>query len=157
MSATMGKFHIDLATGNYWEKEFAKYLMSNSPVLYENPQYCDTSDYDLKIYCPDNQAWTTFEIKADEYTTGNFAFELACMRREKPTGLWVTKANYFVVIFTQARIAYAFHTESLRRYIREEPLAARTVTNGGDNNKSIIALIPIEYLSKKPWVKMIKI
>jgi hypothetical protein len=65
------------------------------------------------------------------------AIEVACIKRAKTTGLWSTKADWFV--YMKREEWYIFAPEKLK-----ECLATHNVhiTRGGDNNNALIFLLP---------------
>ncbi len=99
----------------------------------------DTSDYDLCIETG-KLAGTTFEVKYDQYDdTGNMAIEIYCLRRFKPTGIAISKSDYYCYIFKHSRKCLFIKTAKLKKLISS--LSKVKIITGGDNNQSVIILL----------------
>lgn len=99
----------------------------------------DTYEYDLRIETG-KLTNMTFEVKYDQYDdTGNMAIEIFCLRRFIPTGIAVTKSDYYCYIFKHARKCLFIKTDKLKKLIASLP-KARIVT-GGDNAHSVMILL----------------
>jgi hypothetical protein len=90
---------------------------------------------------------TKSEVKSERdqwHRTGNIAIELACYGR--PSGLATTKSDIWVhnLIKNDEHICtLMFKTEKLREMIIK---MAPRIINGGDNNASVLCLVPIKGL-----------
>jgi hypothetical protein len=115
------KFDIDLSWGQQWEK------------------YIDN------IF----SGVTTSEVKSERdqwHRTGNIAIELAC--RGKPSGLQSTKSDMWVhnlIKNNEHILTIMIKTERLKEIIIKMAPQTRII-NGGDNNASVICLVPIKAL-----------
>ena len=113
------KFDIDLSWGQNWEKYIDNIFsgVSTSEVKSERDQW---------------------------HRTGNIAIELACYGR--PSGLATTESDIWVhnLIKDKEHICtLMFKTQTLRNFI--EKMNPRTIY-GGDNNASLLCLVPIKAL-----------
>jgi len=98
-----------------------------------------TSDYDLCIETG-KLAGTTFEVKYDQYDdTGNMAIEIFCLRRFKPTGIAISKSDYYCYIFKHSRKCLFIKTAKLKKLIAS--LSKARVITGGDNAHSVMILL----------------
>ena len=118
------KFDIDLSFGNIYEKALALILQDK-----------------------------TIEVKTERDTwkrTGNIAIELYNHNKGCPSGLSVTKANYWATILVDNFKLYGIYilpVDYLKRRVKELMSEEKgRLTRGGDYNASEIALIPIEEI-----------
>lgn len=116
----LNKFYdIDLPFGEIYEKKL-KYLFGNKK----------------------------FEVKTERgmwKTTKNMCIELEC--RGEPSGLNVTKADYWCQVFSdngQIKFILIFPVQELKEIVRK--CQYKTLQYGGDNNDSLIALIPLRMV-----------
>ena len=82
--------------------------------------------------------------------TGNIAIELHNHHRHLPSGLSVTKADYWATILVDNFKFYGVHilpVDYLKRRVKEIVLSGKgRITHGGDYNASEMALIPIKEI-----------
>lgn len=135
-------FKNDLIKGNSYEKKFGQWLADEHG--FTKLIYHDGPEFDLKAVkeSPDGVRTMTYEIKTDfyQYKTDNLAIEFFCLRRHKLTGIYETKANWFVYIFPQDK-TYIFHPLVLKKYLEENTVP---VVIGGDNNMALLYLLTRE-------------
>ena len=94
------------------------------------------SFYDL--YCHLNNDKKFIEVKNDLYATrsGNVAFEIYNPKSCKPSGISITKSDFWVHILNTKDV-YICKTDTLKAFINKvKPL--RVVTVGGDGNSSMV-------------------
>jgi hypothetical protein len=96
---------------------------------------------------------TTIEVKTERDTwkkTGNIAIELHNHHRNLPSGLSVTKADYWATILVDNFKFYGVHilpVDYLKRRVKEIVLSGKgRIIHGGDYNVSEMALIPIKEI-----------
>lgn len=135
-------FTSDLSFGRQAETTFANYF-DNTPwtaTLAPNKKF---PDWDVSITSGSSNI--TFEIKHDRWTpkTGNVAIEIA--RDDQPTGLYTTKADYFVIRVDD--LYYGIKTEILKQYIEDNAEDLRT-QNVGDGYRTLCVLMPFDEYKK---------
>jgi hypothetical protein len=102
------------------------------------------SDYDFSL-----SDGRKYEVKFDKMycSTGNIAIEFWCQRRNKETGVLVTRADFWITaIPTQARDTihcYEMPVSKLRRLCIEYN---GRVTYGGDNSSNVLKLITLDEI-----------
>ena len=83
-------------------------------------------------------------------TTGNIAIELFNHNKSKPSGLSITKADYWATILVHNFKLYGIHilpVDYLKRRTKEIVKSGKgKIVNGGDFNASEMALIPIKEI-----------
>ena len=86
-----------------------------------------------------------YEVKTDMYPkdTGNLVVEFEC--RGKPSGINVTKADYFTTYFTKIGEIWNIKTDKLKRLITENEFKS---VPGGDDKKAKMYKIPREKFRK---------
>lgn len=89
------------------------------------------------------------EVKRDSWVakSGNIAIEYES--RGKPSGIATTEADYWVIIFSgdyKDKVIYIFETERLKQIARRYYVDGNTKAMG-DNNSSMVVLIPIKEIS----------
>ena len=121
-------FRQDLVLGNNGEKTVRTFLEANSAIfINENHD----NKYDLKMLV--NGLETTYEIKTDVLCTptkdtGNIFIEFKC--RNKPSGIEVSEADWFVTNFKHLNELWFIKTTNLKKLIKENKF--RVIVNGGD-------------------------
>ena len=93
------------------------------------------------------------EVKAERdiwKRTGNIAIEVRC--REKPSGLSVTKADWWIHLLTyegKIEIGFMFKVPRLKQMIKNKVKKDKVcMMYGGDDNQSELVLIPIKEITE---------
>lgn len=95
-------------------------------------------DFDLLMSYKEKEIM--YEVKTDMYPdTGNLVVEFEC--RDNPSGINVTKADYFTTYFTKLGEIWNIKTEALRVLINNNKFKA---VPGGDDKEAKMYLIPRE-------------
>lgn len=133
-------FDKDLELGKKYEIKSLKYFKYDDFMRTEGYN----KNYDLVII--KDGIKTKIEVKCDRlsYKTGNLAIEY--IYKNQPSGIKTSKADYyiyFVIHPDNKHTVYKFPIEKLKILCR----GRRSVT-GGDNNKSIMYLLPVSDLDK---------
>ncbi len=138
-------FNKDIKIGNAGELILVDYLRKiNVLSQYE---LCNTYKYDILI-TDGKYKGVTFEVKYDQYPdTNNMILELLCLNRLKFTGVLSTQAKYFCYIFKHNKTGYIIKVSSLLSLLKG--LDKGLVTNGGDNNNSVMVKLPYKKLLSK--------
>lgn len=91
---------------------------------------CNDNRYDVMMGY--NGCSYTYEIKTDSYPrdTGNIAIEVES--RGKPSGISVTKADFFVTYFPNIGEIWNIKSSNLLKLINEKSDSFRFVENAGD-------------------------
>jgi len=138
-------FSRDIKIGNKGELILIDYLRKIN-VLSEY-ELCNTYKYDILITSGKYKG-VTFEVKYDQYPdTNNMILELLCLNRLKFTGVLSTQAKYFCYIFKHNKTGYIIKVSSLLSLLKG--LDKGLVTNGGDNNNSVMVKLPYKKLLSK--------
>lgn len=136
-------FKEDLQKANIEEETLAKKLMELND--YSGYELGDNSDYDIKIFEPTSSGvkTKTYELKHDKHPSNNVAIEIMCLNREKLTGIYVTKADWFVIL--KWNKYHFIKPEKIKQYIKTHKVK---ITEGGDNNNAVMALLSREMLNE---------
>jgi len=138
-------FSRDIKIGNKGELILIDYLRKIN-ILSEY-ELCNTYKYDILITSGKYKG-VTFEVKYDQYPdTNNMILELLCLNRLKFTGVLSTQAKYFCYIFKHNKTGYIIKVSSLLSLLKG--LDKGLVTNGGDNNNSVMVKLPYKKLLSK--------
>lgn len=128
-------FHNDIARGNYGEKLVYTYFKSHSiPIIYTDKK--NRKFWDLQITIDDRLM--KLEVKYDEYESksGNIAVEIFNSKLNKPSGIYVTKSDFWIYVLKNKSIWIA-QTKLLRKFIlKTQPL--KVVKNAGDGNADLL-------------------
>jgi hypothetical protein len=91
---------------------------------------------------------TTLEIKCDTIAarTGNAAIEFWNARREKPTGILETEAEYWLHCIPEGDALKCFLIETKR--LLKLCLECGMVRTGGDYDASVMKIIPVDEIQK---------
>lgn len=126
------EFTKDLQQGDVGEKWFVQYLQQRGAKILERNK---TNAYDIRAtYLYTRRVESTFEIKTDVYpkNTGNLFVEFEC--RGKPSGIRVSKAEWFVTIFPLLGEVWIIRTDTLKNIIYENQL--KTTEQSGDEGSN---------------------
>lgn len=116
----------------FLEGNGCKFIRESSTKNDENKEFDHLYSYNGKE--------VKYEIKTDTYPeTGNLAVEFE--DRNKPSGIDVTKADYFLTCFPNRREIWNIKTDKLKKLITENEFK---VVSGGDGKKAKMYLIPRE-------------
>ena len=141
------KFIKDLDFGNVNENYVAEYLAEflNIRNYKENrsPDKQKLKEFDITIETNDNE-YFTIEVKADRhfatagYDSGNIFIETENCRTGQPSGLYVTKAKYFITYFICFGEIWVIETDTLKALIEKYKETNEIVfrENCGDGNAS---------------------
>lgn len=115
MEILQGKydFRKDVITGERGQDIIIEYLNKTFGYKLLNKNFDEK--YDFKMNCIGREK--TFELKTDIYPrdTGNLVIEFEC--RGKPSGISVTKADYFVTYFPHFGEIWNIRTSDLKKLI----------------------------------------
>ncbi len=130
-------FHQDLADGKAAEDEVAARLQRHFKLSDDDIVRSGTKEFDLKIKSFD----TTFEVKNDLMAerTGNVAIEYEC--RGKPSGLAVTRAEFWVYKFSGRY--WLASVEDLKKRLFVEKTFHRNVTGGDAGSYTKMMLVKV--------------
>jgi hypothetical protein len=132
-------FPDDVKLGRAAEQEALARLRAHFPGL-TDLQHCATNAYDFRGLLAGRPL--TFEVKWDLRAahTGNVAVEIAT--RGQPSGLAVTRADYFVYRLGE-RDWHLFETAVLRQRLLIEHAYDRAVTGGDPGSDTRLLLIRV--------------
>ncbi len=131
-------FRKDLVIGEEGEKVIINDLISLGAV-YESEN--KTNSHDVIVSFKDKQI--SYECKTDFYRdTGNIFIETEC--RGKPSGISVTKAEWFVTYFKRLNEIWYIKTDKLKQLIYNNLSSHSYRTGVGDANSNTCG-----YLIKK--------
>jgi len=93
----------------------------------------DNVDYDLLVTYDKK---FTIEIKYDFYSekSGNIAIEYLNTKKNKPSGIYASKADFWVY-YLGPELIYLIKKESLLKFVKEEKPHRKV--HGGDNNSAM--------------------
>ena len=150
------QFYLDLKFGKYAEaimkdwiidffskKKPTSYLYNSDDEfghLPEGERRIRLKEYDLKFDIGGKEV--LFEVKADKYeNTGNLVFEHT--HNGKPSGVFVTKAEYFVYFFPRfiENNVYIIKSEKLKKLLLPNEERIWHTNHGGDQGKTVNYLI----------------
>lgn len=122
-------FKKDIITGEQGQK-FIREFLENKGFIYMDE--CNTNEYDLKMSYGDK--CYTYEIKTDVYkvNTGNMVIEFES--RGKPSGISVTKADFFVTYFPFLGEIWNISSDGLKKLIAN--IKPRIFEHSGDQNSN---------------------
>lgn len=148
------QFYLDLKFGKYAEATMKDWIIDFFSKKKPTTYLCNSDDefghlpkderkirlkeYDLKFDIGGKEV--LFEVKADKYeNTGNLVFERT--DKGKPSGVFVTKADYFVYFFPRfiENNVYIIKSEKLKKLLEKRNW--HTNQNGGDQGKTVNYLI----------------
>ena len=132
-------FNKDIKIGEQGEDFIKNYLIKNFGFKFIKKKH--TQDYDLLMEY--NNREVTYEVKTDIYPedTGNLVVEFEC--RKKPSGINVTKADYFVTYFPKFNEIWNIKSDTLKQLIKEHRFK-KTSGSGDDKSETKLYLIPKE-------------
>jgi len=142
-------FNEDLELGEWGENDIIRYLEG---LGYKYISRNHDNRYDLVMEYKNKHY--TYEIKTDVYPrdTGNIAIEVEC--RGKPSGLSVTRADFFVTYFKNQGEIWNIQTSKLRDLIKNGNFYLKENAGDAGSNTKL-------YLMKKvivrPFFKVHKI
>lgn len=98
-----------------------------------NPNY-RTEHYDLRC----NKTGLTFEVKFDKYEakSNNLCFEYWNPKSNKPSGISLTTAKYWIHVLDKPFTIYIAETKKLKNFI-ENTKPLKIIKYGGDGNSSM--------------------
>jgi hypothetical protein len=121
-------FKKDLVLGNQGENVIKEFLEQKGCIFIDTN---NDNKYDLKM--SKNNVEATYEIKTDvlckpERDTGNIFIEFQC--RNKPSGIEVSQADWFVTYFKFLNEIWFIKTTKLKQIIEDNNFYV--IKNGGD-------------------------
>ena len=129
-------FNKDLIIGNKGEEVVLNDLISLGAIVLINRT--DNSDYDFMVSQNGNNI--TYECKTDFFPdTGNIFIETKC--RGKDSGIYVTKADWWVNIFYYLDEIWFIKVSDLKKLIKENDFK-KTEQSGDDGSNTRGYLIP---------------
>lgn len=138
-------FNKDVVSGEKGEQVIREHLESyGAEFISDNKD----SNYDLIMII--NNKKISFEIKTDVYCephndTNNLFIEFEC--RGNPSGISVSKSNYFVTYYPHLKEVWFIKTNKLLKLISEENF--KTTEFSGDNNSNTKGYLIPRYQYKK--------
>ena len=131
------KFKRDLATGRKAEEVVASLYQQCGLTT----SFCDNSDYDILV----KELEITLEVKFDKMAskTGNMAIEVRNTSLNKPSGLYVTKADIWVCVLEDGSV-HIIKVDKLKQ-ILSTTKPKKVIKRAGDNNAHIV-LYPLTTL-----------
>lgn len=121
--------------GTLGEDVVIDYMKSRGNTILERSQGY-FPDWDVKIK-NQNGAIQTIEVKTDTSTYPNLAIEYKS--RNKPSGIYSTKADIYIIYSEKERVLYAARTADLRLWIAEHaPLQKKNTVNDSETYLFII-------------------
>lgn len=122
-------FNKDILTGEQGQ-QFIREFLENRGFLFIDE--CHTNEYDLKMSY--NNKEYTYEIKTDVYkkNTGNLVIEFES--RNKPSGINVTRADFFVTYFPFLGEIWNISSNSLKMLIND--IKPKVFEHSGDQNSN---------------------
>jgi hypothetical protein len=147
MANFAAKFQKDLQAGQLGERlvgsELSKILGAVS-IKFNN-----TQSHDFELVLPDGKT-QTYEVKADfaAQKTGNIFLEYECS--EKPSGLFATQSDKWVILLQHANSFYVFSPTDMMESLLT--LKLRQV-KGGDGYRARGFLLPVAKLETLSFVQ----
>lgn len=142
-------FHGCLAFGKKYETAFLLGALPRQDILDYYTPVGYFKDYDLfvRMKTPKGVVETTFEIKADTYAqrTQAIAIEFQCY--DKPSGISVTNAQWWVHFIAGTRRYVMIPTHKLRQLIADGRYDC--VKSGGDYNKSAMYILSLSEIPER--------
>lgn len=134
----MGNIQRDLAIGAAAEDRVVKMLCDAGMPASKQQQKGIFPDYDIKAGFTDgsgSNVFFTLEVKNDIYAirSGNIAIETYNPKSGKPSGLGITKANFWVHITDEIHIACV---SELKNWV-DKTTPFKIITAGGDDNATL--------------------
>lgn len=133
----------------YFESKIDKRMMNANSNFDIDLQYGKVYEKALALILQDRK----LEVKTERDTwkkTGNIAIELHNHNKGCPSGLAVTKADYWATILVDNFKLYSIHilpVDYLKRRVKEIIASGKgRITRGGDFKSSELALIPIKEI-----------
>ena len=133
----------------YFDENIDKKMLNNNSNFDIDLKYGQIYEKALALILHDK----TIEVKTERNKwkqTGNIAIELHNHASNKPSGLSVTKADYWATILVDDYIIKSIHilpVSDLKERVKDIVRNGNgRITMGGDYNCSEIALIPIEEI-----------
>ena len=124
-------FSKDIQLGEFGESVVRDYMIFKK---YQFIEKLTNYKYDLKMLY--NNIAYTYEVKTDVYPvdTGNIVIEFEC--RDKPSGIAVTEADYFVTYFLHFGEIWNIRTDKLRYMINYfKPRIFEKAGDAGSNTR----------------------
>lgn len=138
----MLNFVGDLGYGQEAEEKLKELLLlRNSGARFTDSDKAKEFDFSMEL--PDGSV-TSFEVKRDRMAprTGNVAIEMSY--KDRPSGIKCTTADFMVYMIGEkfyrippVRLLKAIHENKAGRFVR-----------GGDNNDSLMWLMPVRYFTE---------
>jgi hypothetical protein len=130
-------FIKDLETGSKAE-QFVLDLFNQAQVpAFLNEDKRVRPHYDILIAYADDK-WTA-EIKYDLYAakSGNIAIEYFNPKSNKPSGLGITKSDFWIHVLTNPEQAFIVRTDHFKSFVAKHK-PDRIIPRGGDGNASLL-------------------
>lgn len=147
------QFLDDLEDGKYGEYLFQRYLQLKGLDVDSAPEE-EFPYYDVVSVLYGKRQ--TYEVKTDRqiHKTGNLYIEFLNINRMNLSGIFTSKADFYVYIDKESLIGYVFNRGNLLSHIFE--LKVKTVKSRVDNQNALGWIIPLdEVVNKKPHLKTI--
>lgn len=139
LSKPAGNVLKSMRVGNIAEKLVIETLNTYGYDAKKNEDKAKKYDYD--VLATINGKEVSFEVKFDVMAarTGNIAIEYWNSKKNQPSGIMVTKADYWVHVIEdeeQTKLVYVTPVANLKKFI-ELNKPKRTIESGGDNNANL--------------------
>jgi len=141
----MGNFERDLAESEIATRKLIKALKANGIELV---YLSDSKEYDFVVKKKGKVRKVEFKNDIKAETTGRVAIEK--WSRGKPSGICTTEADYY--IYQIGKAYYVMQTMKLAQFLLANSIET---ARGGDNNTSLMYIIPIPIFKKLKFVKQI--
>jgi Holliday junction resolvase-like predicted endonuclease len=130
-----GKFNRDLSDGEFAEDLICEFLISKGYNILERRQ---DNTWDIKA--EKDGFIKTIEVKTDRWEkfnwiTNNMIIEVSCSN--KPSGIMVTKADYFIYFYPEWELIYIIKSKELKEAIRFRPDLFWRKDGLGDDGKVV--------------------
>ena len=147
MDKPQNKFQKDLQAGQLGERLVGGILKKNLGAA--ALKFNATQSHDFELHFADGRV-QTFEVKTDfaAQKTGNSYLEYECS--DKPSGLFATKADQWVILLQHIKTFYVFSPTDMMKVL--STLKLRQV-KGGDSYRARGFLLPILTLDGLPFVQ----
>lgn len=134
------RFSRDLNYGQAAERSLSEIISACGYNVTLTTDKGKFSDYDLIVNVPNSDVVITYEVKRDAqaFFTKNIAVEVSKRDGDEtvPSGLSVSKADYFVYKMDGLKGYWAMPTDKLREMVQDKP-----IISGGDFNASNLVLL----------------
>lgn len=143
-------FARDLKVGNIGQRFVIDLLAQANISAFENEDRRTFPHYDILISFAEKK-WTA-EVKYDLYAekSGNIAIEYYNPKSNKPSGLSITKADFWIHVLTNPDKAFIVRTDQFKDFISKHK-PHRLIPRGGDGNASLM-LYKADFMTQNIFI-----